>query len=336
MLRKFFRSNFFEKKFINLRRKSSFIDKKYRLAHGVGKAFESEELKKKSENAIRLLKEACITSYEGSDNAKIIWMYWDSHIEDAPEVVQLSYISWKKLNPDYKVVLLNDENIERKLGFEFNAVFDLCKIRLTKANKSDLLRTYLLTKFGGIWADATSFCIKPLKQWLPNIKDQTDFFMFRQKEVKSRPLEVWFMYAEKGSPVIAKTFFLYLDFLLKDRDVTIFVSNSKKMMRKLGFEKSYPYRIYAESVYDAERYGFMPYFALAYFLNESMNTSLDDFEQEKFFRLPNKFCNNQDPIDCFLNSYVSKQTYKNGYPTSDLYLERKELLVSNILVKTEI
>lgn len=336
MLNKFLKSEFFEKKFVYLRKKSIYFDNKYRHVHGVGKAFEDEKLKEKAKRVIKVLQETCTTPYEKNSDTKKIWIYWDSPIEDAPEVVKLSYLSWKELNPDYEVVLLNDENIKCKLGFDFNSIFDMCRIRLTKANKSDLLRTYLLSRFGGVWVDATTFCIRPLHIWLPSIKDKTDFFMFRQQEIKSRPFEVWFMYSKKGSPVIIKAFSLYLAFLLKERDFTIFVSNSKKMMRKLGFEKNHPHKIYAKSVYDAEKYGFMPYFTLAYFLNESVNSLLSNLEQDAFFELPNKFCNNQDSIDCYLDSYVAKLTYKDAYQESGLYLERKKFLLSRVLVNTQI
>lgn len=331
MLNKIIKSSFFEKKCFQLRKRSSYIEKKYRLAHDIGGGFESEVLKEKAEISINLLKEACLTPYEEVLDTKIIWMYWDAGLNNAPEVVQLSYASWKKLNPSYKVVFLSDENIERELSVDFNAVFELCSIKLTKANKSDLLRTYLLAKFGGVWADATSFCLKPLDTWLSSVKHKSGFFMFRQEEVRSRPFEVWFIYSKKGSPVIVNAFLLYFNFLLKYRRNAIYVSNSKKMMRKLGFEKLHPSKILAKSVYDAEKYGFMPYFTLAYFLNESVEVLLSEFEKESLFELPNRFCNNKDSIDCFLNSDVAKQTYKDEYQKSDLYLERKKVLTFDIL-----
>ncbi|MDT0500972.1 capsular polysaccharide synthesis protein [Halomonas sp. PAR7] len=331
MLDKFIKSNFFEKKFFKVRKKLDWVEKRYRYSHGIGEGFENEELKERAKISLKILEDACLTSYEQGTDTKIIWIYWDSDLANAPEVVRLSYVSWEKLNPDYKVVFLNDENIENKLGFDFNSIFHLCNIRLTKANKADLLRVYLLTQFGGVWADATTFCLKPLSSWLPHIKHQADFFMFRQEEVKSRPLEVWFIYAKKGSPLIAKAFGLYLNYLLKDREFAIYVSNSKKMMRKLGYEKTHPDKIYAQGVHNAEKYGFMPYFTLAYFLNESMDELFNDFEEKMFFNLPNNFCNNKESIDVFLNSVVAKQTYKGRYQEEKVYLERKAVLLLDIL-----
>ncbi|MGM0857555.1 MAG: capsular polysaccharide synthesis protein [Pseudomonadota bacterium] len=81
----------------------------------------------------------------------------------------------EKLNPEYEVVLLNDESIKSTLGFEFNAIFEICNKRLTLENKADLLRLYLLSRYGGAWVDATTFCVKPLEEWLPYISNETDF-----------------------------------------------------------------------------------------------------------------------------------------------------------------
>ena len=35
-----------------------------------------------------------------------IWMFWDSGLENAPDVVSLCLRSWKQLNPDWTVTLL--------------------------------------------------------------------------------------------------------------------------------------------------------------------------------------------------------------------------------------
>lgn len=332
VLKIFFGSEFFEKKFYYARKKIGFLNKQYKNYHQLAKGFEDESLREKSLASLKIIKDATACQHDQMNKRKKIWMYWNSSLEESPEVVKLSYRSWKDLNPDYELVFLNDKLLMSKLGFDFNAVFDLCNIRLTLANKADLLRLYLLSKYGGVWVDATTFCIKPLEEWLPNIASENNFFAFRQSKVKSRPIEVWFMYADKGAPIIKNTLYLFLEYLTYERKVSIYVSNSKKKMRKLGVEKNHPCMIYAKEVYEAESFGFMPYFSLAYFLNESMNELLSDSEVKRFFDLPNFFANNDDEYDVFINSYVSKQTYKNEYQDSNTYIERKNLLCSFLKV----
>lgn len=328
MFKRFFASEFFENKFYFARKHISLLNKQYKNAHGLAKGWEDSDLSEKAATSLKHIKDASLTRHEKKYNTKVIWMYWNSALEASPEVVNLSYKSWEIFNPEYEVILLNDHLLEEKLGFDFNAVFELCNIRLTLANKADLLRLYLLSQYGGVWVDATSFCIKPLDEWLPDVARKSGFFAFRQDRVKSRPIEVWFMYAEKGSLIVQDTLSLFIDHLTYGREVSVFVSNSKKKMRKLGIEKNYPCKLYAETVYDAELFGFMPYFSLSYFLNESMNKLLSDAEMEQFFCLPNFFANNNDAFEVFANSYVSKQTYKGDYQNDNVYMKRRSLLLS--------
>lgn len=324
----FFASPFFEKKCFFARKRSDYLEKKYRHAHGIAKGLDNLELGDQAHHALRHIREALLTPYSPEENTKIIWMYWNTPLADAPEVVRLGYQSWKSFNPGYKVVLLNDQTLEDQLGFNFNTVFDISNIRLTLANRADLLRIYLLSQYGGIWVDATSFCLRPIESWLPSISQKCDFFAFRQQDVRSRPIEVWFMHAIKGSPIIKNTLQLFINYLVCKRNKAVHVSNSKKKMRQLGIEKNHPERLYADTIYAAEKHGFMPYFSLSYFLNESMKELLSNEEIEHFFNLPNFFSNNHDGIETFLGSYVSKQTYKSDYQNSAVYEQRKEALFS--------
>ncbi|MFZ6044072.1 capsular polysaccharide synthesis protein, partial [Vibrio natriegens] len=60
--------------------------------------------------------------------SKTVWMFWDSGLENAPEVVKLSYRTWVNLNPDYTVVLLDNQNIQDYLGFDFSAICSLFSV----------------------------------------------------------------------------------------------------------------------------------------------------------------------------------------------------------------
>lgn len=332
----FFKSSFFEKKFYWLRKNVGFFNKQYVNAYQLGRGLKCSDYRLKAQVSLDQIKKAVTAPHEPDIKNKKIWMYWNSPLDQAPEVVKLSFKSWKKLNPHYEVVLLNDYSIKRKLGFDFNAIFEVCNIRLTMANKADLLRLYLLSRYGGVWVDATTFCVQPLEEWLPCISNETDFFAFRQHKVKSRPIEVWFMYADKGSPIIRKALNDFVSYLTCDRRVSLYVSNSKKKMRQLGIEKNHPYLLFANIVHEAEKFGFMPYFSLAYFLNESIHELLNEAQLKKFFELPNHFANNEDDFYVFKSSYVSKQTYKGEYQNSDTFIKRKELLFGGSFVDAHI
>ncbi|WP_417884169.1 capsular polysaccharide synthesis protein [Vibrio rumoiensis] len=71
--------------------------------------------------------------------------------------------------------------------------------------KSDLLRLYLLSQYGGIWADATTFCLNPLSNWLDDNAKHCNIFLFKHEDNNTRPIEVWFIASPKASAIICKT-----------------------------------------------------------------------------------------------------------------------------------
>ncbi len=328
MLERFVGSEFFENKCFGLRKYIPYFNSKYIELNGLGKAWRDPELFERAQEALVNLRSATQEKeHVSSEIPKIIWMYWNTSISSAPDVVRMSVESWTKLNPDYEVRLLNDENITEALGFDFNAVFELCFVKLTLAIKADILRLYLLSRFGGVWADSTTFCLQPLSHWLPKCIGLHNFFTFRHKTVAARPLEVWFIAAEKHSEITRSTLNLFIEHLFKPRNIALFTSNRRKMLRKLGYEKQHPDMLYADTVTLAEKFGFMPYFSFSYFLNESLRKYFSCDEIEQFLSLPNNHAINDSDYTQFVGSVVSKQTYKDSYQQSPLYQKRRQYLV---------
>jgi len=123
---------------------------------------------------------------------KTIWMYWAQGWDNAPELVQQCRRSWKELNADYEVIALDACSLANYIDLPFSKHFDL-----SMAIQSDVIRLELLLKYGGIWADATLMCSKPLYQWLPEYYTK-DFFAFRNPG-KDRLLSSWFLVAEPNN-----------------------------------------------------------------------------------------------------------------------------------------
>lgn len=101
--------------------------------------------------------------------SRTIWMYWEG---PQPPFLQMVVKSWRNLNPHYKVLLLNKTTVENYLPFE--AIQGRLAINVSIAHRVDLLRIFLLAKYGGVWTDSSVFCWKPL--------DDSDFLptMLRQ------------------------------------------------------------------------------------------------------------------------------------------------------------
>ena len=132
---------------------------------------------------------------------KNIYILWFQGFNKAPEIVKECIHSWKHYNPDWNIILLDDNNLSEYIQLD-NYITDIYKKSIEKCHLSDIIRCLLLTLYGGLWVDATTFCNRPLNDWLPNyIKD--GFFAF-DKPVPDRLISNWFLYSEINNYIIDK------------------------------------------------------------------------------------------------------------------------------------
>ena len=106
---------------------------------------------------------------------KIVWMYWHQGEAAAPEIVRRCIASWQIKNPGWSVRVLDAGTVQEPTGLPadwFNARPDISLQFL-----SDMIRIALLSRHGGVWADASVYCSEPLEDWLPQ-RMQSGFFAF--------------------------------------------------------------------------------------------------------------------------------------------------------------
>jgi len=131
---------------------------------------------------------------------KIIWCLWLQGWANAPKVVQSCLMSWKRLNPEYTIHVLDKSLLEKFIPHE-----DLCRIYkndMEPEAQSDLIRIELLNRYGGIWADATTMCTRSLDKWLPESMNE-GFFAFELRGT-DRIISSWFLASSKGNYIICK------------------------------------------------------------------------------------------------------------------------------------
>ena len=119
---------------------------------------------------------------------KTIWIYWAQGIENAPDLVKVCVASWRYYNPNWNIKILNQTNINTMQRVATTPSF------------SDILRINLLDEHGGLWVDATTFCNKPLDDWLPEYTKE-GFFAFREPQPEYQ-LCSWFLYGERNNYII--------------------------------------------------------------------------------------------------------------------------------------
>ena len=129
---------------------------------------------------------------------KRIWMYWEQGWDDAPILVQECAASWERMNPGWEVVRLDRSRIAEFDIFDehVGALADKSSVQL----RSDLVRLFLLIKHGGVWADATLYCRKPLETWVElDATARTQMFI---NPGPDRLISSWFIAANPDSPIL--------------------------------------------------------------------------------------------------------------------------------------
>ena len=152
---------------------------------------------------------------------KTIYILWFQGFNNAPEVVKKCVNSWKYYNPDWKIVLLDDINLSSYVLLE-KYIPNIGSKSIEKCHISDIIRVILLRTYGGLWVDATTFCNKPLNDWLPNYINE-GFFAF-DKPGPDRMISNWFLYAEKNNYIIEKWCFSTIQYYtLNNKAHTYFI-----------------------------------------------------------------------------------------------------------------
>jgi hypothetical protein len=131
---------------------------------------------------------------------KNIFMYWHDGFEDAPEVVHVCLRQAQKLNPGWTFHLLDRHSIKEYLPN--NPVLPERWDSLDNAKKANLYRVWLLDQFGGLWIDATAFCMIPFDEWLPE-RMSTGLLFFRDPG-PDRILSNWFIVSHPQNSIVKK------------------------------------------------------------------------------------------------------------------------------------
>lgn len=120
-----------------------------------------------------------------------IWILWLQGFDSAPELVRTCIKTWIDKNPGWHVHLLTEKNIVDHLDENFHR--EVMQLDLPPQKTANLIRLYLISRYGGVWVDADCYCARALDEWLPPCLEG-DFFAFRfaadewLEENRERPL----------------------------------------------------------------------------------------------------------------------------------------------------
>ena len=133
---------------------------------------------------------------------KVIWFCWLQGIEKAPPLVISCYESVKKYCTDYEIRIITENNFSNFADIPDFIVNKWKKGIITHAHFSDILRTALLVRNGGIWIDSTVLLTAPI----PNNIEKASFFLFRTYKPgsngKAINLSSWFISSQKSNRLL--------------------------------------------------------------------------------------------------------------------------------------
>lgn len=134
-----------------------------------------------------------------------IWIYWDQGEDAAPDLVRHCIASWRNRNPGWEVHVLDMATAAKMINLPQGPM------EISVQSYADLLRLRLLKLHGGVWVDATTYCIVPLDNWLP-ILAHRGFFAFTWTKNDywfiwpgmRRSLTNWFLVSTPGGEFISR------------------------------------------------------------------------------------------------------------------------------------
>lgn len=161
-------------------------------------------------------------------NAKVLdqknlWVYWNSGIENAPDIVKKCFLQLQKNKPnDYHIYLLTQENIKDYVELPSFIQNKLTNGSISQTHFSDILRTALIYQYGGIWIDATCLLTDKIPEKILN----SNFFVFQASLLNLRetysPIKCssWFIASnERHNPILERTLQILLSYWKKNNRI---------------------------------------------------------------------------------------------------------------------
>ena len=104
------------------------------------------------------------------------WICWFQGMENAPEIVRRCYESVKVNLSDNEIIVITLDNISEYVEFPPHIMDKWEKGQITHTHMTDLLRLELLTRYGGLWLDATVLCTSGN---IPDYYMNSDLFFYQ-------------------------------------------------------------------------------------------------------------------------------------------------------------
>lgn len=138
-------------------------------------------------------------SPDNSSTCVALWQYWHQGKENAPELIQKCFESVQNFEGDKNIVVLSFDTVKDYVDIPQKYYDMVNSKKIPIAIFSDIVRLYLLEKYGGMWIDSTIL----LTDKIPQEVWDSDFCVFQKDpktDMQENRMSCYFIRAKKGSP----------------------------------------------------------------------------------------------------------------------------------------
>ena len=179
---------------------------------GNKRVYSEYEMSKKSMKLSRMYQKTIlegVTVNKPRVKNRIIWVCWLQGFNKTPPIVNACLNSIKRVaqNSNYTVKCVDEKNILEYIELPKSVLEKHKKGIVGSAHFSDIIRTALLCKYGGIWIDAT---VLFTSERIPNYINSTGFFFFQDinwgnLDRPSSILSNWLISSDSNNPILLLT-----------------------------------------------------------------------------------------------------------------------------------
>ncbi|MEI3394978.1 MAG: capsular polysaccharide synthesis protein [Clostridia bacterium] len=148
-----------------------------------------------------------------------IWICWFQGIENAPDIVKKCYNSVKNNLSNKEIILITEKNMSDYVSFPDYIMKKWKAGIITNTHMTDLLRLELLSKYGGMWLDATVFCSRKIEE-IPEYYFNSNLFMYQclkpGRDGHAIYISSWLISAKSNNKILMATQYLCYEYWKKN------------------------------------------------------------------------------------------------------------------------
>ena len=123
-------------------------------------------------------------------------MYWHAGKGHLPVECKMCHDTYRKHNPRWTITVVSEKTLPRYM--DPGLARKITQSTMRKSLQADLIRIYLLARHGGVWADLTTICTRPLDDWIQR-HTQAQFLVFTYDNPCS--ISSWWLACPKASRI---------------------------------------------------------------------------------------------------------------------------------------